>query len=151
MDLVKVKKEFFIKCKMNGAYKELLISDSGRPCVLLINLKYKGRFLKFVVPIRSNISPNTPKNTFFALPPNSRTKQRHYHGIHYTKMFPIKDEFIDQFLISSNMFLVNIKKIIDANEKDIVCSCQKYLNNYEHGLKVLYSPDIDKILEWLNI
>lgn len=70
------------------------------PSVLIVRLKYKGNFHKFVVPLRSNISPTTPKNQYMSLPPNSKTKPHHSHGIHYIKIFPITDKYVQSYLIS---------------------------------------------------
>lgn len=89
MQLVKVGEQFYQECKKHGTDKELLFNKSGRPCVLIVKLKYKGQNHKFVVPLRSNISANTPRNQYFALPPNSATKSGNRHGVHYIKLFPI--------------------------------------------------------------
>lgn len=55
MQLVKVGEQFYQECKKHGTDKELLFNKSGRPCVLILKLKYKGHNRKFVVPFRSNI------------------------------------------------------------------------------------------------
>ena len=43
MQLVKVGTQFFEECKKRGTDKELLYNKSGRPCVLVLKLKYKGK------------------------------------------------------------------------------------------------------------
>lgn len=48
------------------------------------------------------------------------------------------------------MFYSIIKAIIDKNEKLIVSSCQKYLKDYESGIKPPFSTDIDLLLNQLN-
>jgi hypothetical protein len=37
-----------------------VLRKTARPCVLIIRLKYKGQNRSFAVPLRSNISSNTP-------------------------------------------------------------------------------------------
>ena len=68
MNLVKVKDTFFKECKSQGAdpYNQLLHNEAGRPCVLVVKLKYKGVKRNFVVPLKSNITANTDKTTYFA-------------------------------------------------------------------------------------
>lgn len=146
MKLVKVKKSFFDLCDD----KELMQTKNGRPCVLLVSLKYKGKKHDFVVPLRSNISPNTPKDTYKNLPPNKTTKKNFHHGVHYTKLFPVSKEYIDTYLIDKDDYLVMVKGILDKSTKEIVTACQNYLNEYEKGNKNPYTPDIDKIIDILD-
>lgn len=94
MQLVKVGTQFYQECKIRGTDKELLFNKNGRPCVLIIKLKYKGQNRKFVVPLRSNITSDTPKDQYFPLPPNSSTKAGNRHGVHYIKLFPIDSKYI---------------------------------------------------------
>ena len=105
--------------------------------------------LLFVVRLRSNISPKTPKNQYFSLPPNPKTKPRHSHGIHYIKLFPIDDRYVQSYLISES-FDILVKKIIDDNESGIIQSCQEYLKQCESGNKHFMTPDIDGIIDMLN-
>lgn len=148
MKQVKIKDSFFEKCIINNTKSELMFNRDGRPCVLIIRLKYKGTFHKFVVPMRSNISPTTPRKQYFSLPPNASTKPYHTHGIHYIKLFPVVDKFVSSYKISSKYDLM-VKSIIDRNESVIVRACQEYLTNYENGEKNSMTPDIDGILSWL--
>ena len=148
MKLVKISDRFFTDCQSNGTADELLFNEDGRPSVLIVRLKYKGKNHKFVVPLRSNISPTTPKWQYLSLPPNSKTKPNHSHGIHYIKLFPIKDEYVESYLISEPFDLM-IKGIIDNKETEIVNACQDYLNKCEMGKKHFMTPDIDGILSWL--
>ena len=115
-----------------------------------MTLKYKEKRHSFVVPLRSNISNNAPKSHFFKLPPTSRTKSGKYAGISYVKIFPITKKYIDKFVIFPNTHMELVKRIIEQNEKEIVDACQKYLNEYELGLKSSLTPDIDNILLWLE-
>lgn len=149
MRLVKVSPIFYQKCKDNNTIGELLHNERGRPCVLLVRLKYKGKNRDFVVPLRSNISGNTPKNQYFPLPPNSNTRQGNHHGVHYYKIFPVDKKYIQNYVIGNNNFLLLIKSILDKNEKEIVSECQKYLGECESGKKNFVTPDIDGILGWL--
>jgi len=70
------------------ADSEVLIKDK-RPTVLVMRLKYRSREHDFAVPLRSNIDPAAPKSEYFALPNRKTTKERHHHGLHYVKMFPV--------------------------------------------------------------
>ena len=149
MRLVKINDTFFEECKAHNTEKELLFNENGRPSVLIVQLKYKGENRKFVVPLRSNISPSTPKEQYFSLPPNKNTKPHHSHGIHYIKLFPIRDEYVETYLISSQYDL-NVKKIIDSHEDEIVKACQDYLVQCEQGKKHFMTPDIDGIVKWLD-
>lgn len=149
MELVKVNQRFYDKCISEHSERELLFNESGRPCVLLIRLKYKEQIHKFVVPIRSNISNKTPKTQYFSLPPNPTTRNGCSHGIHYIKIFPITDEYIDKYHIDKNSYLVGVRTIIAKHESEIVNECQKYLDRCSIGQKHNMTPDIDKILSWL--
>ncbi len=151
MKLVKVQKNFFnraisLKADPND---QLLHNEAGRPCVLIMKLKYKGKYRDFVVPMKSNISPKIDKETYFALPPNKRTRAGNYHGIYYIKLFPINKIYIQPYLISGNKYMKNIQKIIDKpeNKKKIIDSCQNYLIQYEAGNRNYYTPDIDLIID----
>ena len=148
MKLVKISNEFFNECRKNNVHRELLFNEDGRPSVLIVKLKYKDQYHKFVVPLRSNISPKTPKYQYFSLPPNQQTKPHHSHGIHYIKLFPIEDKYVQSYLINEP-FDILVKKIIDDNETDIIKSCQEYLQQCESGNKHFMTPDIDGIMNML--
>lgn len=49
MNLVKVSSQFFSDCITHGTDKELMFNKDGRPCILIMNLKYKGANHKFAV------------------------------------------------------------------------------------------------------
>lgn len=149
MQLVTVNKQFFEECKKYGTDRELLCDKAGRPCVLILSLIYKGNKRTFVVPLRSNISPNAPKQQYFALPPNAMTKPGNRHGVHYIKLFPIHKKYIQPYRISKSTYLKMIKSILDKNEEKIVSACQEYLSEYEGGQGSYMTPDIDGILSWL--
>ena len=93
--------------------------------------------------------PKRQKNQYFSLPPNPKTKPRHSHGIHYIKLFPIDDRYVQSYLISES-FDILVKKIIDDNESGIIQSCQEYLKQWESGNKHFMTPDIDGIIDMLN-
>ena len=42
MNLVKVNSQFFADCVARGTDKELMFNKDGRPCILIMKLKYKG-------------------------------------------------------------------------------------------------------------
>lgn len=148
MNLVKIKESFFQECQRKGTDSELMYNENGRPNVLIVRLKYKGAFRKFVVPLRSNISGRAPSWQYFSLPPNQNTAMGNHHGIHYIKIFPISDRYVDNYLINTPFDLM-VKGIIDAHEAEIVNACQNYLNQCENGNKHFMTPDIDGILQWL--
>ena len=150
MQLVKVGEQFYQECKKRGTDKELLFNKNGRPCVLIVKLKYKGHNHKFVVPLRSNIASNVPKNQYFPLPPNSATKPGNRHGVHYIKLFPIDSKYIQKYRIENNTYMEQVKAILDKNDKDIIAACQNYLYECEQGKRNSMSPDIDRILSWLE-
>lgn len=112
MGLVKVKPEFYSKCTENGTDSELLFNEAGRPGVLLVHLKYKDKLHKFIMLTRSNISGTTPKDQYLSLPPNPNTRPGCAHGIHYIKIFPIKDDHIDKYNIDKNSYLVGVKNTV---------------------------------------
>lgn len=147
--LVKVKQSFYELCKEHGVANELLFNQGGRPCVLLVRLKYKGELRDFVVPLRSNISPATPKAHYFPLPPNPKTKPKHRHGVHYVKLFPADRRYIDVYAVSESDYYQVILKILINNERVIVRACQSYLTEYENGYRHFSTPDIDGIMSIL--
>lgn len=118
MQVVKVSDQFYVDCKTHGTDKELLFNKFGRPCVLIIQLKYRGKRQDFIIPMRSNISANAPKSQYFPLPPNATTKPGNRHGVHYIKLFPIDKKYIQKYRIDNNSFLIQIKNILDKNERN---------------------------------
>lgn len=154
MRLVKVRKEFFELCRSSGAdpHNQLLQNKDGRPCVLIVRLRYKGKNQSFVVPLKSNITPNTDRKTFFALPPNNKTHEGNFRGIYYIKLFPIKKRYILPYFIDGDQHMTLVQNIIDDynNESEIIQACQDYLNDYEQGKRHPYTPEIDLILEQLE-
>lgn len=125
-----------------------MLQKAGRPCALIIQLKYKGHRYDFAVPLRSNIHPSAPKDQYFPLPTRSTTKSGYRHGVHYIKMFPIDRTKTHKFY-TNGMFYGMVKAILDKNEKQIIAECQDYLNRYEQGIRPTYCTDIDLILERL--
>ena len=123
-----------------------MLHKAKRPSALIVKLTYKGHRYSFAVPMRSNISPSSPKDEYFPLPPASKTKPKYHHGLHYIKMFPIKISNTHPYHTEGNIFASLCKSIIDAHEKEIVHSCQQYLANYEQGLHSQYSTDIDLLI-----
>ena len=151
MKLVKVKPSFFALCKANGIdEKQLLQTKAGRPCVLIAKLRYKGDIRQFIIPLRSNIPGDTDKKEFFELPPNDKTAEGKYHGVHYNKLFPVSKKYIDQYRYDKSNYLNSIKELIDNNVKIIVNACQEYLTEYESGNRHRFTPDIDGIIEVLD-
>lgn len=122
----------------------------GRPCIVVVRLRFRGKRRDFAVPFRSNIAPNVPKDQYFALPPRSSTKPRHRHGIHYIKMFPIEKEFQRKFRTEGNIYYEAIQRIINSNSKQIVEACQRYLDDYEKHGRPRYAVDIDRLIRLID-
>ena len=100
-----------------------MLQKSNRPCALVLRLKYRNEQFDFAIPLRSNISPSTPKNQYFPLPTRHTTKDGYRHGIHYIKMFPIDRTKTYKFNTDS-MYYSMLKAILDKNEKKIIKRCQ---------------------------
>ncbi len=150
MKLVKVKQDFFDLCEKSNVADQLMKTKDGRPGVLIMKLKFRGKDRDFIVPLRSNIPPKAEQWEYKKLPPNKDTKPGFHHGVHYIKIFPIKKEYIDKYNIDQSTYLLTVKNIIDKNTKEIVDACQNYLVDYEAGNKHKFSVDIDGIIEALE-
>lgn len=147
MRLVTITNQFIDKY---GTQDKEFMFKHGRPCIIVIKLKFRGKRRDFAVPFRSNISPNVPKWQYFALPPRPSTKPYHRHGIHYIKMFPIAKKYKQRFRIDNNPYYQNIQNIINTHEKEITHNCQKYLNQYEDNGRPKYAVDLDFMIDLLN-
>ncbi len=132
------------------AVDEQVLYKSTRPCVLLMELLYKGEQQIFAVPLRSNIPHSASKDQFFALPPRKTTRKGNRHGIHYIKMIPVERKYTHKCRAFEKRFSYQVKSIIDKNEERIVSECQAYLTAYENGLRPNYCTDIDLLLERLK-
>lgn len=126
-----------------------MLQKAKRPCALIVKLKYKGIFYDFAIPIRSNISPNTPKCQYYPLPTRYTTKNKYRHGVHFIKMFPVDKTKVNKFN-TDGMFYKMMKAFLDKEEKQIVKDCQNYLINYERDGKPQYATDIDLLITVLN-
>lgn len=127
-----------------------VLHKNGRPYVLVIRLKYKGRNHDFAIPLRSNIPASSPKNEYFALPPRPTTKPKNRHGLHYIKMFPVEKKYLNKYRTEGNDYAELIQNIIDKNSKQIITECQNYLFEYENDNKSEYSTNIDMLLKILK-
>lgn len=141
-----------IKSVLLDRYRQLdpeMLDKHGRPCLLVMRLKYKGKKRMFAIPFRSNIVGSTPKNQYFSLPPRSSTRCGNRHGLHYIKMFPVSKKYFEQFKVDNAHSAICVAKI-DDNEKVIVEQCQSYLQRYEQGEHPPYSTSIDVLLTELD-
>ena len=129
---------------------EMLLNKSGRPCLLMLRLKYKGRKVDFAVPFRSNIPPAEQKSNYFALPPRHTTRPKHRHGLHFSKMFPIRRQYLQKYHIDDNPAMLRAEQILKKNEKQIIMQAQTYLDNYSQGRRPIYATDIDLLLAFLD-
>ena len=139
------------KCLKSYTVDPEMLQKSSRPYALIVQLRYRGHRYDFAVPLRSNISPSTPKSQYFPLPPRHTTKDNHRHGVHYIKMFPVKRSYVLRFRTEGNFYASLIKGILDANEKRIIQECQQYLTDYENGIRPSYSTDIDLLLKSIGL
>ena len=73
----------------------------------------------------------------------------HSHGIHYIKLFPVIDKYVQKYLIEGNTYWALIQKIVNDKEDVIVRACQEYLEQCEKTGKHPMTPDIDGILSWI--
>ena len=142
---------------VSDEYFEEVVSDDrefmlkhGRPCALVVRLRFRGCRRDFAVPLRSNIAPNAPKWQYFPLPPRPTTKPRHRHGLHYVKMFPIEKRYQRRFRTKGNPYYEKMQAILDENTSRIVVECQAYLDSYEVNGKPKYAVDLDKLIEALD-
>ena len=126
-----------------------VLKKSGRPCVIVLRLKYKGQNYDFAVPIRSNIPAAAPKDQYFALPPRPTTRPGNRHGLHYIKMFPVTKEYQVYYRTEGNKFATLVQQIVDKNTRRIVSDCQQYLDRYAAGERPPFSTDIDFLLSVL--
>lgn len=136
--------------KLQALDSEFLLNKNGRPCVLVIRLKYAGKRQDFAVPLRSNIPPAEQKCNYFPLPPRATTKQQHRHGLHFVKMFPITKQHLQKFYTENNAEYQRICAILDKNTNLIVAQAQAYLTAYEQGNCSPYATDIDKLLGYIT-
>ncbi len=150
MRLVTVNKSFYTLCKKHGLEKEVLFNKDGRPCVLLVNLSYKGKCYDFAVPLRSNISATTPFSQYLSLPPRSDTKNGRHCGVHYVKLFPITSKYVTKYHrpLSDIHFQAELS-VLQSSERKIIRACQSYLRRCEKGYRLPITPDIDGIISIL--
>lgn len=123
-----------------------MLQKAKRPCALIVKLTYKGTRYDFAIPLRSNISPSTPKAQYFPLPPRKTTREGCRHGVHFIKMFPVDRTKVLKFNTDSRYYSM-IKSILDGSEKEIISACQEYLNEYENGVRPKFCTDIDLLIK----
>jgi hypothetical protein len=146
MKIVSISKDLLDKYKGDPE----ILQKTGRPCVLVVRLKYKGKNQDFAIPLRSNISASAPRSQYFALPPRPSTRPTNRHGLHYIKMFPVNKQYLIRYRTEGNAFATLIQSVVDKNKKRIVTECQFYLSQYEKGIRPPFSTDIDYLLSQIN-
>lgn len=133
---------------------EIMSKDSNgnnRPFLLILSLQYKDEKRSFALPFRSNIQVNShTKGTYFSLPRRHSTKDRHAHGLHYIKMFPIEKQYCDKYIVPNKKYDLMISEYITKNIDKIVNGAQSYLVEYENGKRHNFCVDIDRMLNTLN-
>lgn len=92
-----------------------ILTKSGRPCVLVVRLSYKGKRYDFAIPLRSNIPSGAPKDQYFSLPPRPSAKPHNRHGLHYIKMFPVTEKYLVRYRTEGNASATLYKEIISKN------------------------------------
>lgn len=143
----------FFKLLSNSDPELLTVKEEmhRRPCLILIKMKYKNKTYHFALPLRSNISKRTPKNTYFPLPPRFTTKDGNHHGIHYSKAFPIDPKFFLPYSMNSDIYSELLLAIIEKNLKKIIDEFQNYLADYEQGIRPKFSINIDNAIHKQNL
>lgn len=149
IEIVSIKQDFFDLCNFDN---ELLHNDnSKRPYLIILKLNYKAKKIQFALPFRSNINKFEPKINYYPLPTNTKTRDEHYHGLHFIKMFPVTNDFKLKFNITNNPYFNDVVyKKIEKDFKIIIAMAQNYLNEYEKGNKPLYCVNIDEIIKVLK-
>lgn len=143
MKFSSVSDDFFGLCSFD---KELLYNENEkRPYLIILRLKYRGTKHDFAILFRSNISNYIPKNQYFSLPPRHTTKKEKIHGLHYIKMFPITKKYLIKFNKDKDRYYQLLDSIINKNIKQIIQEAQDHLINYENGVRLDYSTNIDRI------
>ena len=143
MKIISISDEYF--AEFADGDREFM-QKHGRPCLLVVRLRFRGRRRDFAVPFRSNIAPNVPKDQYFALPPRPTTRRHHRHGVHYIKMFPIEKRYQRRFRTAGNPYYEKVQRILDEHVEQIVRDCQAYLDRYEREGKPKYAVDLDRII-----
>lgn len=141
MKICSIKKEFY---DMFDDNIELEKNDK-RPCLIIIKLKYKNKDVDFAIPFRSNIYGGAKRKEYFPLPPRHTTKQGKKHGLHYTKMFPIKKEYFLKYYSIEDKDNKNDMIKIQKNLSKIVNEAQEYIKDYESGIRYDYCTNIEII------
>lgn len=127
-----------------------LLHDKSRPYLIILKLRYdKGRH-DFALPFRSNISETTPKSQFYPLPPRKTTGKHRRHGLHFIKMFPIKNEYLEKYHTENDPYYIKIHQIINRNKKEIIQRAQEYLDNYQSGTRENYCTNIHDLFLAIN-
>jgi len=151
MRLVTVKQEFI---DIFDFPTEIMHKDNNgkdRPFLIILSLKYKGKKRTFALPFRSNIQVNeNTRGTYFPLPRRNSTKDKHAHGLHYIKIFPINKHYYNKFVVADNKYNKMLIEFINKNTFKIVQGAQKYLNDYENGKRHKFCTDIDRMLNALE-
>ena len=65
-------------------------------------------------------------------------------------MFPIEKRFLEKFNIQGNKYYEKILNITSKNLNTIIEQAQKYLDNYQNGIKVSYGTNIYRIYLTIN-
>lgn len=145
--LVAIKQEFF---DIFDFQTEIMSKDKNgkdRPFLMLLRLKYKGQKRTFALPFRSNIQVNkNTKGLYFALPRRSTTKDKHAHGLHYIKIFPIDAKYCNKFVMKTDEYNDRLVAYIEKNISTIVKEAQAYLESYEQGARPNYCTDLDRMI-----
>ena len=117
----------------------------------MIKIKYKKKDYTFALPLRSNISGFCPKNTYFALPTRSTTRDRNHHGIHYSKAFPVDPKYLLPYQMNDDMYGELVLALIEKNIKQIIRDFRSYIVNYEKGIRPKFCVDMDNAIEKQNL
>lgn len=138
-----IRKDYYSKLS-NFDPSNFLLESGRRPHCIILNLKFRDNNYNFAIPFRSNINSNVPKHTYFSLPTRYSTKSHRIHGLHFIKMFPVHNFFLDKISISTDF--MNQIRYIEKHKNEVQELAQNYLFNYENGNREMFCLDLDGIL-----
>jgi len=153
MRITSLNNEFFEKYDLYNIDRELLNNEENkhnRPYVIILRLKYKNVRQDFAIPFRTNIQNTLKSFEYFSLPPRKETKQNHIHGLHFAKMFPIINKYLEKYNYPDNNHATLTLSVLNKNIDKLVSMAQNYINEFEKGNRVNYCTDIEAIFNAIN-
>ena len=152
--IVAVDERFFSDHGLCSIENELVPNTDvsrNRPYVVVLKLRFRGKFYDFAIPFRSNIAGHRDKFEYFALPPRKETKSGNIHGLHFIKMFPVKKSYLIKYRFPKDNASANLtRSFIKKNLGRLVAGTKTYLEKYQADLRPQFCVDIDKLCEAIS-